>query len=825
VHQLINSRSETWLSGAVNRCRQALADATSLGDRLALIRSLTRLQDGRSVLADEGIELSNDEIASLSRFGLALTSNEGAIRLVDEPADWMPDGFLDAEALDSSDRSYFASASPDAALLRHSSHRNYKNAAQKAAIRALLTMPDGSGLMVSMATGSGKSLLFQLYAHFERTGLSGACVVVITPTIALALDHVRTLSGMPGLERSSALTGTLSRTERDELLASFRRGEIPVLFMSPEFALGAARNALIEAVTPPESKYAGLDARLKAIFIDEAHIVESWGRSFRPDFQRLPALLGELRRVAPSLRIVLLSATLPPAAKKELRRAYGASGNWLEIDARTPRYEFDLVVQHYSSHEERQSTLDKVVDWAPRPLIIYTTLVGAANELYRRLQDRGYNRVALFTGQTDGATRSEIVSDWANNQLDLVIATSAFGMGVDKSDVRAVIHACFPESPARWYQEIGRSARDGHQGIAISLFSVDAHAPSGNDLAEAYRQATGSWLTREIAELRWKALLERRSSINWNGSYQRMALNLDVVREGLNTRADNDNNRNWNRSLLNLLQRAGVLEIVSVSTESGEPGAIWEVEIRDPEILDTNNSGVWSRIFHLRDSEQTAASSELNDFKALMMQPRKQCLIHSVFDLIQADGTDDVSPCGRCEWCRKSGVTPPKNVKVHGLECAWEINISAVQTKLPPGITLISPDDAEYSFGLGPLLSRLVKAGIEQFIVPNELVNQTANALAESPVQFGLTLSHSEWVGSPENSLARLPTAVLLPHDKIEASELMRRIHQFSNVSPEAAITVVARPDRLVDDRRLDQTVSTRAPYVEAFLDELVVRG
>src|SRR3546814_3428614 len=105
--------------------------------------------------------------------------------------------------------------------------------------------------------------------------------------------------------------------------------------------------------------YASLNANLRTLVIDEAHIVESWGRSFRPDFQRLPALVAELRQLNPDLNVVLLSATLPPAARQVLRHAYVSSGPWLEIDAGTPRYEFDVVVQSYATSAERQDALDR----------------------------------------------------------------------------------------------------------------------------------------------------------------------------------------------------------------------------------------------------------------------------------------------------------------------------------------------------------------------------------------------------------------------------------------------------------------------------------
>ncbi len=817
------ARSEAWRTTASVRCRQALTAATALGDRLALLRSLTRLQDGRTALGDECLILSNEEVSALSRFGLALTSNGSAVRLIDEVADWMPDGFSAAVRLDSSKRASFASASPDAVLLRHSPHSAYQNAAQKSAARALLTMPDGAGLMVSMFTGGGKSLLFQLYPIFCRSQTPGACVAVITPTVALALDHVRTLSTIPGLEQSRALTGGIKGIERENLLNSFRRGEIPVLFMSPEFALGPARAALIETAKAADAKYSGLDGRLKALFVDEAHIIESWGRSFRPDFQRLPALLEELRREDPTLRAILLSATLPPAAKTELRRAYGSSGDWLEIDAQTPRYEFDIVIKSFSEAEERQDCLYRMIDYAPRPLIVYTTRVDDANTVYDQLKSRSYERLSLFTGDiVDTSARLQIVNDWAANRIDVVVATSAFGMGVDKADVRTVIHACLPEGPARWYQEIGRAARDGHQGLAVCLFTREGHR---NDVNEAYRQATGSWLTRELAEPRWRALLERCVISTWNGANQRLRLDLDAAREGLSTRTENDYNRNWNRSLLNLLQRAGVIEIISVSSAHDAPGSAWEIELKEPRILDPNNKVVWDDVFRIRDAEQTTSRTELDSFKEIMMRPRSQCCVRSVFNLIQGNSEKYVPPCGRCHWCRGVGEPPPYDIKVYGMETAWPKQTNSHARALPPGFTLITPQDADYEAGLSALLHRLTDVGFEQFLVPHSISKVSARILFESSARVGLLLAHDEWDGPPQTSLAMLSTAALFPRDEVEASHLLHRLRQFSTASPGLSIAVVARPDRLVDERRLDQTVSNYAPYMEEFLETLALEN
>src|SRR5262249_29616849 len=105
----------------------------------------------------------------------------------------------------------------------------------------------------------------------------------------------------PWVGKESSANRRFTGSQREELLAQFRRGDIPILLLSPEYALGSARDALVEAAHAPENKHFGLNARLRTLVVDEAHIIESWGRSFRPDFQRLPGLLDQLRVANPAL--------------------------------------------------------------------------------------------------------------------------------------------------------------------------------------------------------------------------------------------------------------------------------------------------------------------------------------------------------------------------------------------------------------------------------------------------------------------------------------------------------------------------------------------
>ena len=812
--------SVRWRARGAARCRKALAEAPAGADRLALIRTLARLSDGRLRLDAEQIELTTGETNMLGRFGLA--SENGVVRLeeIDEEYGAIP-GLKIALTLDSSPRQLFDPGTPDAVLLRDTSHTRYKSAAQKAALRALLTMPAGSGLMVSMPTGSGKSLLFQLAALEARRREPGACVVVIVPTVALALDHQRTLSGIPGLESSIALTGDVKGAARENALFAFRRGEIPVLLLSPEQAFNpAVLEALLEAATASMSKAGGLTASLATLVIDEAHIIEQWGRSFRPDFQRLPSVLARLRALKPEIGVLLLSATLPSSARRELRRSYGGGrGGWLEIDAHAPRYEFDVVVQSFEDSKKREQVLDLAIDRVPRPAIVYTTLVDEASALFNRLKnERGYARIALFTGDvSDPAKRRAIVRDWSEDRLDLVIATSAFGMGIDKADVRSVVHACLPESPTRWYQEIGRGGRDGHQALALCLFT-DATYQSrvANDVSTAYGQSGRSWLGRELAEKRWAALLDKRRGMSWNLDRRRVTLDLDAVREGLPNESG-DYNRAWNRALLTLLQRAGVVEVASTGATADEPGDVWVVDIVDARLLDPSSSDVWDAISAIRDAEQTEARQELNRFVEVMRHPEATCVTRAAFEMIEG-GRAFAAPCGRCPSCRLLSLDAPSVLSCGGLERAWPVTSPSRRSLLPTGVTLIAPDDPFFDKGVSSLVARLARMGVEQVVLDNRWAVEACRSLDLNGAELGLAISYDEWIG-PSTSLARLATAVLLPQDNDRAHLLLTRVKDLAKAWPDIPILIAGQPHREFDGRRLDQIVSARAPLSEALLD------
>lgn len=802
-----SERDVNWVEKSIDRSWRALKSALPGADRLALIRSLIRLKGGRIDLNDFDFSITSHEFALLERFGLARTNLDRSLRIIDEQDLHGLDGLNTALRLDPTPRHAYEPASPDGVLLRLSSHTRYRTVAQKSATRALLTQPPGSGLMVSMPTGSGKSLLFQISANFEREVQRGACAIVITPTVALALDHERTLSGMRGLENSKALTGDTPASQSEAIINAFRRGEVPILLLSPEKALSPSLLPhLVEAATPSSVEF-GLEARLTHVFVDEAHIIESWGRDFRPDFQRLPSLLARLRSVNPGIRAVLLSATLPDASRTVLRTGWQLDGEWLEVDARIPRYEHDIVIARSDSASQRRAAFDYLIDRAPRPAIVYTTKIADASDLVARLRDadHGYRRIALFTGDTEAQDRKRIVQSWANDELDLVVATSAFGMGIDKPDVRSVIHMCLPEGAARWYQEIGRASRDNGQGLAACIF---LDGPADSDVKQAYGLATSGWLTRDLAEQRWAGLLKAATDKRYVGEHLWMTLNLDSFREGLRP-TSGDWNRGWNMALLTLMQRAGVLRVLSIPTEGDQPEFAWTIEVLDVRALGGVDDDLWQQISSVRDAELDDAKADLDAFVSVMRHPKRACVTRTAFEIIEPRSF--APPCGRCPSCREAGIAPPAHLTAAGLEKRWSTKTS-LRTNLPNEVFLVSPDDADLDIGFTKLIGIITAAGVDQIVVPHGLAARTAEIMAHSSTRLGLVVDSQEWTG--ENQLANVSTAVILPPDVNQANFMLDRI-DFFRKSSAVPLLVVARPERQLRGRRLDQCLSRFAPYGE----------
>lgn len=293
-----------------------------------------------------------------------------------------------------------------------------------------------------MPTGHGKSLCYQAAAL-----LLGGTSVVVSPLIALMRDQVQSL-----LRRGIAAArfdSTLTEVERADLLANVAAGKIRLLFVAPESMESPTFLAALQV------------ADLKLFVVDEAHCVSEWGHSFRPDYLKLPGWC----RARGFRSVMALTATATKRVQADLCRAFSIEpGHVVEHSPYRPNIS-RLVAAPVNQAE---FLVDFLQQPQHRPAIVYARTRKGTEELAAVLQSAGLRAACYHAGQ--GAELREQLQDaFLNNEKDVLVATIAFGMGVDKPDVRAVVHVNLPGSPEAYLQESGRAGRDGKPSTSLVL--------------------------------------------------------------------------------------------------------------------------------------------------------------------------------------------------------------------------------------------------------------------------------------------------------------------------------------------------------------------
>lgn len=434
----------------------------------------------------------------------------------------------------------------DPLVTEHTCLSNYVSSGQRAAVQSAFFIPPGSAAVISLPTGGGKTLAFQLPA-LAWAG-QGGTTLVVTPTTALAKDQeVRFRALMASRQENRlqasipfAYHGGLDEDSKNTILAAIHSGTQPIVFASPEAVMGALRVSLFSAAR---------QGRLRYFVVDEAHVISQWGQQFRPEFQTIAGLKDALLDVCPlhaQFRTLLLTATLSPECYETLTFLFGRRGCQL-ISEVMLRVEPGFLLHAATTETERAHCIMEAIHHLPRPLILYTTLRDHAEGWFDKLRLAGFRRLRMVRGgdlsDTDG---DEILREWKDRSIDIVVATSAFGLGMDQSEVRSVVHACLPETIDRYYQEVGRAGRDGKAAVALLVSTPD-------DLSAAEALGKERLISVDRGFERWEAMWVRRSKGN-SDSY---LVSLDARPADI---ADTSiRNASWNLRTLVLMSRAGLI--------------------------------------------------------------------------------------------------------------------------------------------------------------------------------------------------------------------------------------------------------------------------
>lgn len=325
---------------------------------------------------------------------------------------------------------------------------------QREAIEALLGEP--GRVLVIAPTGGGKSLCYQLPA----TLLPGTTVVV-SPLIALMEDQVSSLEarGIP----ATYLASTLPFEERSARMRVIRQGRMKIVYVAPE-RLGA--DGFLDLLEQIE---------IGAVVVDEAHCIVQWGHDFRPDYLRIGELLERLR----PRRVMACTATATPATRDEILARLGLDGGGTKLVLRGfSRPNLTLDVRDVGQPREAIAEIYEALTQAlgspgatKGAAIVYAATRRMTERIATELSRRGFEARAYHAGMS-ADERTLVQQAFSNGSLGIVVATNAFGMGIDRGDVRLVVHAQPPPSIEAYYQEVGRAGRDGEKARGLMLVSA-----------------------------------------------------------------------------------------------------------------------------------------------------------------------------------------------------------------------------------------------------------------------------------------------------------------------------------------------------------------
>jgi ATP-dependent DNA helicase RecQ len=313
---------------------------------------------------------------------------------------------------------------------------------QEAIIRSIL---NGRDVAAIMPTGGGKSLCYQLPAV-----ASGSTAIVVSPLIALMQDQAAQLeqAGIP----AAFLNSSLSREEAYRTRCAAERGELRLLYLSPERLVRDEMLVWLQKL--PLSFFA----------VDEAHCISEWGHEFRPEYRQL----GKLRSYFPDLPIAAFTASATRQVRHDIVHQLGLRdpGKFV-LSFHRPNLRY---IVRLCESKQQFALLTAALDWYDEGnVIVYAPTIKSVEETAERLEARGVPAIA-YHGQMENARRQACQEAWMSGEKRVLVGTIAFGLGINKADVRAVIHLSLPKSLEQYYQEAGRAGRDGMEADCVLLW-------------------------------------------------------------------------------------------------------------------------------------------------------------------------------------------------------------------------------------------------------------------------------------------------------------------------------------------------------------------
>ena len=364
---------------------------------------------------------------------------------------------------------------------------------QEAIITSIL---QGKDTFVIMPTGGGKSICYQLPAL-----MSEGTAIVISPLIALMKNQVDQLRAFGGTESiAHFLNSSLNKAEIAKVKQDVIKGETKLLYVAPESLTKAENVEFLQGIT------------ISFVAVDEAHCISEWGHDFRPEYRRIRQVINNIGENIP---IIALTATATPKVQLDIQKnlqmnnavLFKSSFNRpnLFYDVRAKRDVLKEIVRYVKTHEGKSG-------------IIYCLSRKKVEEVAEALQLNGIKALPYHAG-LDPKTRAETQDNFLMEDVDVIVATIAFGMGIDKPDVRYVIHHDIPKSMEGYYQETGRSGRDGGEGVCIAFYSqkdIDKLTKFMKDKPVSEREI-GTQILKEVIDYSESSVCRRKQILHYFG--------------------------------------------------------------------------------------------------------------------------------------------------------------------------------------------------------------------------------------------------------------------------------------------------------------------